>query len=212
MGGVNPFDPTVKVTDETGVFGVGVGPGVAPGTKTLVSVHCDPGVNWTWNVALVPVGSFGGFSLTVRTGLVVTAGEVTAGWLLRPLVSPVTVLVAAEAFGDPLGFAETTGPCPANGDPPKARTAAAARTRIPKNPPNQSQKGATRRRRRGLPCSSKSGQPDLRSGPRRTRPARGAVPRVAVPAETAPSAARRRSPTRLSYGDVAAETLVPINS
>jgi hypothetical protein len=35
---------------------------------------------------------------------------------------------------------------------------------------------------------------------------------VAVPAETAPSAARRRSPTRLSYGDVAAETLVPINS
>jgi hypothetical protein len=97
---------------------------VEPGTNVRVSVHVDPGRNWTTNVAFFPAGSVGGFSLTARSG---PDDRVVVGGL--PSVGPTTadepLAIGPLAGGDAAkAVLEAAGPVPGRLTPLNARVAA----------------------------------------------------------------------------------------
>ena len=117
----------------------------------------DTGMNCTRNVAFVPAGSWGGFSLTVRIGRVGTAVLIAPGAALEPDDEALET-----GTPDPDGVAPvdpvTAGPRPGEARPVNMSVAAATSATTSQKPTNRSQNGTGRRSRRGLPCSSKSGE------------------------------------------------------
>ena len=113
-------------SDETGLFGVGPGAAVEPGTNVRVRVHVDPGTNWMTNVAFFPKGSVGGCSLTARSGpddRVVVDG-LPSVW---PTTGDEPLAIGPLAGGDAAkAVLEAAGPVPGSLAPLNNRVAATA--------------------------------------------------------------------------------------
>ena len=133
----------MNATDETGLFGVGDGPGVAPGRYFLVRVHFDAGMNCTRNVALEPTETTGGFCETVRTGLVGIAVAAAPGRVepVEEAPEPGTTGPDGVAPADP----DVAGPRPGRDTPVNMSVAAATNATTTQKPTNQSQNGTVRR-------------------------------------------------------------------